>query len=147
MGFFFSRALTLISLALGKLGSPDFSRLSSTEFIRCTSETTLNWKFNVFIVSFKLKYFFSINKQITIISIEIQTQTFVLALLKLTLKFFSGELKTPSIPKVGPSASTENLFSRLSAWDDELLSTPKIIAFLAVPSSKLYEPALSSAIP
>ena len=48
--------------------------LSSTKSIRNTSETKLSWKVNIFIVSFKFQDFFSINKQIAIISIMMQTQ-------------------------------------------------------------------------
>ena len=33
---------------------------------------------------------------------------------------------------------------QLSEWDDELLSVPKFITFLAVPLSKLHQPALSN---
>ena len=42
---------------------------------------TLSWKVNIFIVSFKLKNLFFINKQIIIISITLKTQT------KLCLRF------------------------------------------------------------
>ena len=55
------------------------------------------------------------------------------ALVKLILISFSGELKLPLIPKVGPKPNVKKLFLRLSTCDDELLSTPKIITFLAVP--------------
>ena len=48
---------------------------------------------------------------------------------KLILNFFSGKPKLPLIPKVGPSHSTKKLFLGLLAWDDELLSIPKIITF------------------
>ena len=61
-------------------------------------------------------------------------------------KPFSGEQKLPLISKVGHSHSTKKLFLWLSAWDNELLSTPKTIAFMAVPLSKLHEPALSNVI-
>ena len=47
----------------------DTSRLCITKFIRYTSKTKLSWKVNIFIATFKLKYFFSIDKKITIISI------------------------------------------------------------------------------
>ena len=68
------------------------------------------------------------------------------------LNTFSGERKSPLIPKNGPSSGTKKLFLsvilvRLSAWVDELLSTPKIITFLAVSLSKLHKPALSHVIP
>ena len=59
-------------------------------------------------------------------------QNFVFALLKLILNFFSGELHLPLILKVGPSPSTKKLLLQWLAWDDELLSTPKIIKFLAM---------------
>ena len=48
--------------------------------------------------------------------------------------FFPSEPKFRLILKVGPS--TKKLFLQLSAWNDELLSTPKTVAFLAVPLSK-----------
>ena len=47
----------------------DISRLSSTKSIRNTSQTKLSWKINILTVGFKFKYFFSINKQMAIISI------------------------------------------------------------------------------
>ena len=59
-----------------------------------------------------------------------QTQT-NFALVKLILNFFSGDPKLPSIPYVGPYPNIKNLFLRLSELDDKLLSTPKIIKFLA----------------
>ena len=65
------------------------------------------------------------------------------ALLKLILISFYDEPKLPLIPKVGPSAEIKKILW-LSAWDDELLSTPKIIAFLAVLLSKLLKLALSN---
>ena len=40
----------------------------------------------------------------------------------------------------------KNLFLRLSAWDNELLSTPKIITFLAKLIPKFHRPALSNTI-
>ena len=61
----------------------------SLDSIRYTSETKLSWKVNIFIVSFKLKDFFSINKQITIISIIMQTQTkFCVCFTKINTKRF-----------------------------------------------------------
>ena len=69
------------------------------------------------------------------------------ALLKLILTFFSGGPKLPLIPKVVPSPRTKKLFLRLSESDNEPISTPKIITFLAVSISKLQEPALSNVIP
>ena len=39
------------------------------------------------------------------------------------------------------------LFFRLSGWNYELLSTPKIITFLVRLLSKFHEPALSNVIP
>ena len=56
----------------------------------------------------------------------------------------SGEQKFPLIPKVGPSHRSKNIFLQPSEWDDELLSTPKTITFLAVSLSKLHKPALSN---
>ena len=52
---------------------------------------------------------------------------------KININFFCGNVK--------------RIFLRLSEWDDELLSTSKIITFLAVPLSKPHQPALSNAIP
>ena len=40
----------------------------------------------------------------------------------------------------------KNLFLRLPAWDNELLSTPKIITFLAKLIPKFHGPALSNTI-
>ena len=68
----------------------------------------------------------------------------MLALLKLKSNIFSGAPKLPLIPKVG--ALPKKLFLWLSEGDDELLSTPKIIIFLAVSLSKLQKPALSNVI-
>ena len=65
------------------------------------------------------------------------------ALLKLILNFFCGEPKLPLNRKVGPSTRTIKLFLGFSAWDDELLSTPKVVTFLKVSLLKLYESALS----
>ena len=65
------------------------------------------------------------------------------ALLKLTLNFFCGEPKLPLNRKVGPSTSTIKLLLGFSAWDDELLSTLKVVTFLKVSLLKLYESALS----
>ena len=62
------------------------------------------------------------------------------------LDFFSPEPKLPLIPKVGPSPSTKKLLLKVTARDDELFSTPKIITFLADPLSKVQEPALSTSI-
>ena len=63
---------------------------------------------------------------------------------KFNTKLFT---KLPLIPKVGTSLSTKRLFLQLSACDDELLLTPKIITFLAVSLSKLHEPTLSNVVP
>ena len=60
------------------------------------------------------------------------------ALLKLILNFFSDEPKRPLTPKGGPTPSTKKIFLQLSPWDDELLSTPKIITFVAVSLSKIH---------
>ena len=60
-----------------------------------------------------------------------QTQiTFCDCFMKMILNFFSDEPNLPLIPKVRPSPSTKKLFLRLSAWNEKLLSTPKIITFL-----------------
>ena len=53
----------------------------------------------------------------------------------------------PLILSVGPSSCTKRLFVRLSVWDDELLSKPKIITFQAKSLPKLDEPTSSNAIP
>ena len=63
---------------------------------------------------------------------------------KANTKLFSGAAKLPLIPWVGPSLNIEKLFVWLSEWDDELLSTPKIITFLAKSLSKLHKAALSN---
>ena len=68
------------------------------------------------------------------------------SLLKLILNFFSREPKLPLILKFGPSPDTEKLFLRLSERDEELLSNPKNMIFLAVSLSKLPELALSNVI-
>ena len=67
--------------------------------------------------------------------------------LKLILNLFSGDPKFPLIPKVGPSPDIKELFWRLSELNDELLSAPKIITFLAVSLSKLQKSPLSNVIP
>ena len=84
------------------------------------------------------------NTQTTIIGITMQTQTqicFCFTKTKLILNFFFGESRLPLILNKS-SPSTKTLFLRLSPWDDEVLSTPKIITFLAVSLSKVQEPAL-----
>ena len=68
-------------------------------------------------------------------------QSFVFALVKLILNFYSGETKLPLIPKVWFSPNIKNLVLRLSEWDDELLSTPKTITYLAVSLLKYHQPA------
>ena len=68
------------------------------------------------------------------------------ALLKLILNFFSAEPKLPLTLKVGPSPCVKKLFLWLSAWDDELLSTTKIITFFTESLSKLHELALPNVI-
>ena len=87
-----------------------FSRFSSTKSIRYISETILSWKVNIFIADIKLKDFFSINKQITIISIIMHFETkFCVCFTKLILNFSSVEPKLPLIPKVGPSPCTKKI--------------------------------------
>ena len=54
---------------------------------------------------------------------------FCYCLLKLILNVCSEAPKLPLISSVGPSPNTKKLF----VWDDELLSTPKIITVLAKP--------------
>ena len=76
--------------------------------------------------------------QVAIISIIIETQAeFCVCFPKINSKLCSGKPKLPLIPKVGSSTNTKKLFLWLSAWDDELLSAPKIITFLAVSLPKL----------
>ena len=65
--------------------------------------------------SFKLIDFFSINKQITIITIVVQNrEKFCLCFTKINTKSFSGSPKLPLIPKVSPSLNIKKLFLRLS---------------------------------
>ena len=52
-------------------------------------------------------------------------------LLKLILNLFSGATKLPLIPKVSRSPNIKKFILGLSIGDDDLLSTPKIIGFLA----------------
>ena len=63
--------------------------------------------------------------------------TFCVCFTKTNAKRFLGKQKLSLIPKAGRLPSTKKLFLRLSAWDDELSSTTKIITFLAVLLSKL----------
>ena len=63
------------------------------------------------------------------------------------LNFFSGAQKLSLLPKVCNSPNTRNLFLRLLAWDDELLSTPKIVSFPAKLLPKFDEPEMSNVIP
>ena len=59
------------------------------------SETKLSWKVKTFIVGFKL-----INKQVTVISIVMETRLkFFVCFTKVTLNFFSGKPKLPLMPK------------------------------------------------
>ena len=58
----------------------------------------------------------------------------------------SDEPKLPLILKVEPKPNFKKLFLKLSTCDDELLSTSKIVTFLAVPLPKLYQ-SPSNAIP
>lgn len=60
--------------------------------------------------------------------------------------FLSGELNVTLIPSSVPSTTTQKLFLQLSALDDELLSIPKVITFLAKALSRFHVPALSSVI-
>ena len=69
------------------------------------------------------------------------------ASVKLILNFFSGAPKFTLRSKVSPSPNTKKSFLRLSAWDDELLWTPKIIKFLAYSLPKLHSLFSTSAIP
>ena len=65
-------------------------------------------------------------------------------LVKWILNYFFGEPNFILTPKVEPSPIIKKIFLRLSAWDDELLSTSKVIRFLAMSLSKLHEPAPST---
>ena len=77
-----------------------------------------------------------------------QTQAkFWVCFTNINTKFFFCEPKLPLIPNVGPSPNNKNLSLWLSAWDDELLTTPKIITFQAASLSEVYENALSNIIP
>ena len=58
--------------------------------------------------------------------------------------YYSSKM-LPLISSVGSSYNTKKLFLQLSAWDDELLSTPKITTFLANELQKLHETAPSNA--
>ena len=122
-------------------------RLNTTKSIRYASKAKLSLKVNIFIVP---KYFFSIHKlsELTIIRIIMQTQVkFCVCVTKIDTKLFlCSELNLPSIPKFGTSSSTKKLFLWLSACDNELLSTPKIRIFLAVPLSKLQTSTISNFI-
>ena len=68
-------------------------------------------------------------------------------LVRITLDFFSGQPKFLLIPEVRPSPNIKKLFLRLPEREDELLSTIKIITFLAASLSKLHQLALSNVIP
>ena len=71
----------------------------------------------------------------------------VFALVKLTLNFGSPATALILRSSVGHSPNTKNLFLRLSASDDELLSTSKMVIFQKKKSlSKLHQLAPSNAI-
>ena len=78
---------------------------------------------------------------------QTQKQNLVFALLKLTLKCSSSAPMLPLISSVGPSPNTKKLFFQLSVWDNELISTPKIMTFLTMPLPKLPELNLPNAVP
>ena len=60
----------------------------------------------------------------TMISIITYTRTkFCVCFTKINTNFFSDGPKLLLKPKVFPSPNTKKLFLRISAWDDELLST------------------------
>ena len=64
--------------------------------------------------------------------IIMQTQIkFCVHFTKIDIKRFSDDSNLPLILRVGPSPNIEKLFLWFSEWDDELLSTPKMITFLA----------------
>ena len=69
-------------------------------------------------------------------------------LLKLILNIFSAVPTLSLTLSVGPLPNTKKLFFGLSIlWGDELLSTPKIITFLALPLSKFQKSFPSNVIP
>ena len=68
-------------------------------------------------------------------------------IVKLILDFFSTAPVQSLMPWVRPWPNTKKLFSLLSVWDDELLSTPKIVTFLVKSLRKLHESSPSNAIP
>ena len=101
-------------------------------------------KVNIFIIGFKLKDLISITSYYHDCHVS-SKKIFAFLLVKLILSFFSDEPKIPVIPWVGPSPNTKKFFSRLSVWNDQLLSTPKITTFLAKSLPKFHEPAPSNA--
>ena len=102
---------------------------------------------NVFIVGFKSKDFFSINKQITIISIIVQTQAnFCVCFSKINTRRFFSWTKASIDIETRPSPNIEKWSLQLLEWDNELLLTQKIITFLVMLLSKLQQPALSNVI-
>ena len=97
-----------------------FSTFSSNKSIGYTSKTKLSPKVNFFIVRFKLKDFFSINKKLTIISI-MQTQAkFCVCFTKINAKLFPWWTKAFIISERWTFISTKELFLQLLAWDDLL---------------------------
>ena len=108
----------------------------------------MRWKVDIFVICFKLVYLFSFNKQITIITIVTQNKAkFCLSLLKLILNFFSAAPVLPLVSSVDLSPNTKKVFLRLSVWDDELLSTLKLMTFLAKSLPELHQCKTSNAIP
>ena len=108
----------------------------------------MSWKVKSFIVSFKFKDFFSINKQINIISIIMRTQKkFYICFSKINIKLFLWWSKASINTISWTFFNIKKLFLRLWKWADGLLSTPKIITFLAKSLSKLHESTLSNFIP
>ena len=67
-------------------------------------------------------------------------------MLTLILNSFSCEPNVPIIPKFGPLPNYKKLFLWLSEWNDALLSTPKLITFLAKSLWKHNELTLSNVI-
>ena len=65
---------------------------------------------------------------------------------KINIYFSSGALKLLLIPKVYPLPKVKKSFLKLSKWNNELLSTPYIITFLAKSSSKFHESFPSDAV-
>ena len=64
---------------------------------------------------------------------QAQTKNFVSTLVKLMEYIFSADNECSVNPFLGPFSKIKMFFPLLSALVDELISTPKIIAFLPAP--------------